>query len=42
MESMSYLLLEAVEGVVMNVKKIIIGLTLSLLLGSGITVAADK
>jgi TPR repeat protein len=41
MESMSYLLLEAVEGVVMNVKKIIIGLTLSLLLGSGVTVAAD-
>ena len=41
MESMSYLLLKAVEGVVMNVKKIIIRLTLSLLLGSGVAVATD-
>ena len=38
---MSYLLLKAVEGVVMNVKKIIIRLTLSLLLGSGVAVATD-
>ena len=41
MESMSYLLLKAVEGVVMNVKKIIIRLILSLLLGSGVAVATD-
>ena len=38
---MSYLLLKAVEGVVMNVKKIIIRLILSLLLGSGVAVATD-
>jgi len=41
MELLSYLLSEAVEGVVMSIKKIIIGLMLSLLLGSGVASAAD-
>jgi len=39
MELLSYLLSEAVEGAVMNIKKTIVGLTLSLLLGNGIVVA---